>query len=317
MARPVKNYCDYFPHDRDMRNHRKIKAVRTKFGISGYAIWCMTLEYLTGIDGNVIEFSDTELELMSGDYGVSATEIRDVLNYCIKLELLFLKDGFLNSESLDERLKPVYDKRGVSKSNSKKQSRSNGKYVSNNTVNAVVSVAEMPQSKVNKSKVEENNKRPIGPIDFLNKMRDRYLVSNTIYSASDEDFSAMFEIFEFIRGQTKIKSRLYELSFDEEQELQTIWDKWVPIITKKYSKKSLTEIAKFKKTEISNWTKEGLIENKPKSERNGHDKGDKFNDDFTEVIFSDGTTQKLNADQSAQAKHGLINAKAIVKGIYN
>jgi hypothetical protein len=115
----------------------------------------MTLEYLTGIDGNVLEYSDVEFELMAGDFGVSATEIRDVLDYCIKLEMLFLNDGFINSESLDERLVPVYEKRGRSKDNSKKQQRVNGKFVSSNTVSNGVSVAEKPQSKVNKSKVKE------------------------------------------------------------------------------------------------------------------------------------------------------------------
>lgn len=156
MARPVKNYCDYFPHDRDMRNHRKIKAIRTKYKITGYAIWCMILEYLTGIDGNVFEYSDVEMELMAGDFGVSVTEIRDVVDYCIKLELLFLKDGFIHSETLDDRLKPVYDKRGVSKEKSKKQYRSNGKFTSNNAVGDGVSGAEKPQSKVNRIKVEES-----------------------------------------------------------------------------------------------------------------------------------------------------------------
>ena len=155
MARPIKNYCDYFPHDRDMRNHRKVKAIRTKYGVVGYAIWSMTLEYLTGIDGNVLEYSDVEFELMAGDFGVSATEIRDVLDYCIKLEMLFLNNGFINSESLDERLIPVYEKRGRSKDNSKKQQRVNGKFVISNTVSNGVSVAEMPQSKVNKSKVNK------------------------------------------------------------------------------------------------------------------------------------------------------------------
>jgi len=138
-----------------MRNHRKIKALRTKFGIIGYALWNMLLEYLTGIDGNEFEFSEVELELMAGDFGVSVTEISEVLNYCIKLELLFLKDGFVNSESLDERLNPVYEKRKVAKSLSKKQLRSNGKYVANNTEPNGVSVTEMPQSKVKESKVNE------------------------------------------------------------------------------------------------------------------------------------------------------------------
>ena len=155
MARPIKNYCDYFPHDRDMRNHRKVKAIRTKFGVTGYAIWSMTLEYLTGIDGNVLEYSDVEFELMAGDFGVSATEIREVVDYCIKLEMIFLNNGFINSESLDERLIPVYEKRGRSKDNSKKQQRVNGKFVISNSVSNGVSVAEMPQSKVNKSKVNK------------------------------------------------------------------------------------------------------------------------------------------------------------------
>lgn len=170
MARPVKNYCDYFPHDRDMRNHRKIKAIRTKYKISGYGIWCMILEYLTGIDGNVFEYSDVEMELMAGDFGVSATEIRDVVDYCIKLELLFLKDGFIQSESLDERLKPVYDKRGVSKFKSKKQSRINGRFSTNNTDSYVVSEAETPQSKVNKSIVNDtiNTEGRIDNDDILN-----------------------------------------------------------------------------------------------------------------------------------------------------
>jgi hypothetical protein len=159
MARPIKNYCDYFPHDRDMRNHRKIKAVRTKFGIEGYAIWSMLLEYLTGIDGNVFEYSEPEFELIGGDFGVSVETIRLVVDYCLKLELLFLKDGFVNSESLDERLKPVYVKRGISKNNSQKQQRKDGKFVNNNTVSDGVSVAEKPQSKVNKNKVNKKEEK--------------------------------------------------------------------------------------------------------------------------------------------------------------
>jgi hypothetical protein len=155
MARPKKNYCDYFPHDRDMRNHRKVKAIRTKFGPIGYAIWSMTLEYLTGIDGNEFEYSDVEFELMAGDFGVSATEIRDVIDYCIKLDMLFNNNGFINSESLDERLKPVYEKRGTNKDKSKKQLRVNGKFANNKTVTDGVSATEMPQIKVKEIKVKE------------------------------------------------------------------------------------------------------------------------------------------------------------------
>jgi hypothetical protein len=190
MARPIKNYCDYFPHDRDMRNHRKVKAIRTKFGVNGYAIWSMTLEYLTGIDGNVFEYSDVEFELMAGDFGVSATEIRDVVNYCIKLEMLFLNNGFINSESLDERLVPVYEKRGRSKDNSKKQQRVNGKFVSSNSVSNGVSVAEKPQSKVNKSKVKETIPS-IG--DFLSFCKDDMLKTNLNYNLYEYSLKSKYD----------------------------------------------------------------------------------------------------------------------------
>ena len=50
MARPKKNNADYFSHDADMRNHRKMKAIRAKFGLEGYAIWNMVLEVLSNAE---------------------------------------------------------------------------------------------------------------------------------------------------------------------------------------------------------------------------------------------------------------------------
>jgi hypothetical protein len=150
----------------------------------------MTLEYLTGIDGNVLEYSDVEFELMAGDFGVSATEIRDVLDYCIKLEMLFLNNGFINSESLDERLVPVYEKRGRSKDNSKKQQRVNGKFVSCNTVSNGVSVAEKPQSKVNKSKVKET----IPSIDeFLSFCKEDMVKNNMNFNLYEYSLKSKYE----------------------------------------------------------------------------------------------------------------------------
>lgn len=112
MARPLKNSCDYFPHDADMRNHRKIKALRNKFGPEGYAVWCMYLEYLTGAEGNQAEYSALEFELLSGDFGIEARKVREIIDYARQLHLLQLNDGLLGSTSLDERLEPVYVKRG-------------------------------------------------------------------------------------------------------------------------------------------------------------------------------------------------------------
>ena len=54
MGRLQKNNCDYFPHDNDMRSHRKVKAVRQNFK-NGYSFWSMFLEFLTGVDVNNIK----------------------------------------------------------------------------------------------------------------------------------------------------------------------------------------------------------------------------------------------------------------------
>lgn len=159
MARPSKNSCDYFPHDNGMRNHVKIKAIRNKFE-KGYSIWVMFLEFLTGSDGNVFEYNDLQFELLSGDFGVSATEIKDVIDYALKLELIFNENGFILSESLNERLAPVYLKRGKSKELSSKQKRLNGKFAASNTDSTVVSVTEIPQSKVKEIKEDEKENIP-------------------------------------------------------------------------------------------------------------------------------------------------------------
>ena len=166
MARPIKNNCDYFSHDNNMRNHVKIKAIRQKFP-NGYAIWVMFLEYLTGADGNVFECNELNIELLSGDFGFTPDEIKNVIDYAIKLEMISIdSNNFINSPSLDERLSYVYEKRGQAKKRSEKQNRVLGKFSTEKTDDTVVSVTETPisatetpQSKVNKSKVNKNYKK--------------------------------------------------------------------------------------------------------------------------------------------------------------
>jgi hypothetical protein len=155
MARPKKNNADYFSHDNDARNHRKIKALRGKFGVTGYGFWFMLLEFLTYSDYNQFEFTDSEVELMAGDFGVSATEIHDMLSYCIKLEMLTLENGIIRSKSLDERLECVYKKRGTKKEFLQQKPHINVVSDTDNTTKTIVSATESTQSKVKEIKVNK------------------------------------------------------------------------------------------------------------------------------------------------------------------
>jgi len=161
MSRPKKNNCEYFPHLTTMRNHRKVKALRNRFGsVLGYAFWSMFLEYLTELDGNELEFSAMECEMFAAELGVSAAEIPPIINYCIEIEMLFKNDtNFIYSDSLNEALKPVYDKRGREREKSKSRQRhESGVFKSENTMSGGVSAAEIPQSRVKKTKVNINDR---------------------------------------------------------------------------------------------------------------------------------------------------------------
>jgi len=114
--RPIKKSCDYFSHDKDMRNHRKVKALRCKFKNEGYAVYCMILEYLTGTEENELEYNEQELELLAGDFAVDSKYLEELVQYCIRPLGLFkvstLGDNKkLYSEGLKLRLSAVYRKR--------------------------------------------------------------------------------------------------------------------------------------------------------------------------------------------------------------
>ena len=95
-----------------MRNHRKIKALRSAFGIAGYGCWVMFLEHLTGAEQNYFTYNDLEVELLAGDFGLPPEQLKNILDYCIKIELLNHKGGVIWSRNLDDRLESVYRKRG-------------------------------------------------------------------------------------------------------------------------------------------------------------------------------------------------------------
>lgn len=155
MARPKKNNADYFSHDNGMRNDRKIKALRSKYGMLGYGIWCMLLEYLTGCDDNEMVNDELEIELVSGDFGVSVSEINEIIEYCIRLKLLREENNVIYSKSLKERLAPVYDKRERAKRNYRQKQQENSTTCDRNYKEVDISVTETTQSKVKESKGKE------------------------------------------------------------------------------------------------------------------------------------------------------------------
>lgn len=136
MARPKKDNAEYFPHEAGMRNDDRVKALRKKYKLQGYAIWNMLIEYLAGKDNFRFEYNDFTLEIIAGDFDAEVPDIQNVISYCLTLGLLQNEDGFIMCKRLEKGLHPLLSKR--------KRDRDR------------VNVSENPQSIVEYSKVKES-----------------------------------------------------------------------------------------------------------------------------------------------------------------
>ena len=185
MARPIKNNADYFPHDADMRNDPRIKALRRKFGIEGYGVYCMLLEFLT--DSEYFEFKNDSLslELVAGDFDIETDRLITILQYCFQLDLFQLdaETNVISCKSLDNRLEPLLSKR--------KRDR-NGVIDSDNTQSRV------KESKENKSKVDESRSGVMTLETFKSHLDQIYLDTMAIAHSGKNIDQAIIEAHAYL-----------------------------------------------------------------------------------------------------------------------
>ena len=156
MARPTKHNVDYFSHDCDMRNDIKIKALRRKYKHLGYSIYNITLELLGDTEYFQMKWDDATIELLTADYDCDNEELKEVINYCIQLNLLQLTHGHLHCDNFTKRLEEtVLSRRKDYCSDNSPISKLNEVNVYNNEVNVNNNTqSKVKESKVNKSKGE-------------------------------------------------------------------------------------------------------------------------------------------------------------------
>lgn len=176
MARPKKKNADYFSHDADMRNDPKIKALRRKFGLEGYAVWCMILETLTDADYFEIEWNEMTIELLAGDYDVEPEKLVSLVEYCYSIKLLTIANiegvKMIFSEKLISRFETVLNRRSLDRKR-KTEGFSARKTTDKGVFRTESTQSKVKESKVKESKVKEKNthtlSQPIGSDDELKK----------------------------------------------------------------------------------------------------------------------------------------------------
>jgi len=161
MARPIKNNAEYFSHDADMRNDLRIKAVRNKFGLEGYGIYCMLLEILTDSENFKFKYDELNIELVSADMGIDSSVFKTSVDYMIKIDLLQLADNslYLTCRTLENRFSALLSKR--------KRQRI-GVIDDDNPKNGTLSSAKI--HKVKKRKVKESKVKEIKEENAISKI---------------------------------------------------------------------------------------------------------------------------------------------------
>ncbi len=96
-----------------MRNDVKIKALRKKFSHKGYAVWCYLLESIAYSENFILPYTPIDRELLVADFDLDEIEeLDEIVEYCVKLNLLQLRNDTLQCDKLCERMKPLIERRG-------------------------------------------------------------------------------------------------------------------------------------------------------------------------------------------------------------
>ncbi|MCP4178048.1 MAG: DUF4373 domain-containing protein [bacterium] len=165
MARPIKNNADFYKHDNDMRNNDKIRAIRTKFGLEGYAVWCMILEKLCRTNHFKLKYNPLKLELLAGDFDIPSEKLEQIIAYFLKIELLQQEDNpvdnpvdnFLYCRKLTESMQILIRKRKLDRNGviDVDNSKETGLSTSITQKNGVIDV-ESTQIRIDKNRLDTN-----------------------------------------------------------------------------------------------------------------------------------------------------------------
>lgn len=147
-----------------MRNDVKVRALRKKFGLAGYAVWCFLLELLTDADYFRVQFGSIDRELLAIDFDVEVEELEAIVAYCCTIGLLVNEEDTLYSPTLIERLGGVLSKRESTRQNYSGRNEqksadigvSDAEISRNEQKSADCEFRLKKESKVKESKIKEN-----------------------------------------------------------------------------------------------------------------------------------------------------------------
>lgn len=254
MTRPLKNNANYFSHDNNMRNDRKILALRAKYGHVGYSIWNMFLEMLTESDNFEIMLDEQEFLLLSGDFQLDVENLKEVVEFMVSIRLLQKNENIYFSNNLKERLDQVIKLRD------KKRDWASKRWIKKSKTDLSTSKTELYPSETMQMKVKESkvNKSKV------NNTSSNELVQTTSADPVNKVFNILYKVNPMINFGNKTQRKITEelikqLGEDKvikmtEYATKVFGEKYAPTITTPLElKNNMAKLAAYwKKQEVNN-----------------------------------------------------------------
>lgn len=85
----------WFKHDSNANTDAKLKKVRMKYGLEGYGLYWLLLEYISaGVESHNLNFElEHDAEVISHDTNIHIDRIQEMMRYMVELKLFDSMDG--------------------------------------------------------------------------------------------------------------------------------------------------------------------------------------------------------------------------------
>jgi hypothetical protein len=172
LARPLKTGLEYFPHDVCMSEDIKVKKLEARFGLTGYAIYNKLLETIYKYKGAFNLQDEEDLHLFASTWKITAEQLREIINYCIKVKLF--TDENLSSKGISERINAIDQLREKKRSYYKKDEvKCEVLDIQNNSFESKNS-SKITQSKGKENKEKKSRGEEAPPRDLLKISFDEF-----------------------------------------------------------------------------------------------------------------------------------------------
>ena len=191
----------YFSHDCNARNDEKILAMRSVYGLEGYAMYFMIIEILREQNEYKLEINKYTWSTLAMQMHTSSENVHKFVDDCVnEFQLFVIEDNFLYSKSLIKRMglfKEISEIR--SKAAKKRWENANGMQMECKS-KANADQKQSNKTKLNKTKLdytkkEDINNTPDGDNALTGNLPDGYSIhenSGEVYTVID---GVMYNIY--------------------------------------------------------------------------------------------------------------------------